>query len=279
VSRRPLRAFRAVQQAGAALLRQPLVPLSFSAAAGSLHLLSWALFVAGDAVDSGVLGALLHGTGMVLYVSSLVWLIEGLGQLGLSLSAGQTVRWGELFRWLGPGSGALGFCLLNLLGGLALIIFSGFVAWTLLMTLLPALSVLPVLLTAVAGLALLLSQLLAPCLVLDAGLSPSRAFRRGWLLLERHWWGLLKLLTLLTLTLCGAVLVGLLTEALLPGFGVAGTGLALVVVLPWLATSVAMAYRQLEQERGAERVTERAVERVVERVSERMAQRLNRSDR
>ena len=248
MSRRRLALRRALQTALAGYRRHPGQLLGFSAAAVGLHLLGWALFAAADLNDSGVLGLLLHAAGIAVYAGSLLWLLEGLSRAGLAVTAGRPLRWRALCRWPGPRSWPLACGLINLAVALVVTALSGFVAWSLVLYLLPALQVLPVLLAVVAGVAVMLSQLLNSCLVLEAGLSPSAAFRQGFLLLERHWAGLLGLGAALCGLLLSPLLLGLLSEGLLPGCGVAATGLGLLAVLPLAANSVAAAYRQLETE-------------------------------
>jgi len=192
----------------------------------------------------------LHGLGVVLYAGSLVWLIEGLSRAGLAVGSGRRLTPSDLYRWHGRCSRRVACGVINLLAALALAALVSFVAWSLVVFLLPGLSLVPAALGLALCLAVAMSQLFNPCLVLERALSPSQAFRRGVQLLERHWLGQLGLLTLLTAILLLPPLLGLLAEALLEGLGVVVTGVALVTVLPLLANSVTAAYLQLLPEFG-----------------------------
>lgn len=236
---------RALGQGLSGLRQQPGLQLGFSAAACGVHLLGWALFGAAEGQASGVLAALLHGLGVVLYAGSLVWLIEGLSRAGLAVGSGRRLTPSDLYRWHGRCSRRVACGVINLLAALALAALVSFVAWSLVVFLLPGLSLVPAALGLALCLAVAMSQLFNPCLVLERALSPSQAFRRGVQLLERHWLGQLGLLTLLTAILLLPPLLGLLAEALLEGLGVVVTGVALVTVLPLLANTVTAAYLQL----------------------------------
>jgi hypothetical protein len=225
---------------------QPWLTWGFCALACGLHLLGWALFAAGQASGSAVIALLLNGVGVGLYVASLIWLIEGLSRLGLAHGTGRRLRWRQLARWHGRQSWRLSLGLLNTALAAAAAALAGFMAWSLVLYLLPALSVLPALLGVAAVAAVLLSQLFCTCLVLDQRLSPSQAFGRGVDLLSGHWPALLTLLPLLLAILAMPFVLGLLAEALGSGLGVVVTGLAMVGVLPVLAATVSAAYRQLQ---------------------------------
>jgi len=243
VSLQPL---RALCSAWRAMQQRPLPLLGFSAAAWGVHGLGWALVAASDWIPSAVLAALLHGVGIGLYAGSLLWLVEGLSRAGLALSAGQRPDWRQLYRWHGRSSRHLACGLLNLLAALALTALVGFVAWSLVVFLLPALSPVPALLALLACAAVGLSQVFNACLVLERRLSPSQAFRRGFVLLEHHWAGLLQLVALLALvTSLPTLLLGLLGEALVAGLGVPITVLAVVAASPLVAMTTTNAYHQL----------------------------------
>ena len=227
---------------------QPQISWGFSALACAVHLLGWGLFAAGHSTGSAVLALLLHTVGVGLYGASLIWLVEGLSRLGLAHGGGRRLRWRQLARWHGRQSWSLALGLLNTMLAAAAAALAGFMAWSLVLFLVPALSVLPGLLAIAAVAAVLLSQLFNPCLVLDQHLSPSAAFSLGVALLIRHWRGLLALLPLLLTLLALPFSLGLLAEAI--GAGLAGvvTGLAMVAVLPVLAATVCATYRQLRPE-------------------------------
>lgn len=235
----------ALREGLAAARRQPRLALGFSALTWTIHLLGWALFAAGHDSSSAVLAVVLHGLGSGLYLAGLIWLIEGLTRLGLALSAGRTLHWRALCRWHGRQSRHLVVGLLNTGLALAATALAGFMSWSLVLFLLPALSILPALLGLTAMLAMGMSQLFNPCLVLEERLSPSRAFGRGVELLRQHWRGLLGLSPLLLGILLLPFVLGLLAEAVGAGLGVAITALAMVAALPLLATTVTAAYRQI----------------------------------
>jgi hypothetical protein len=91
-----------------------------------------------------------------------------------------------------------------------------------------------------------LSQVFNACLVLERQLSPSQAFRQGFVLLEHHWAGLLQLVVLLALaSSVPTLLLGLLAEALVAGLGVPVTVAAVVAASPLVALSTTSAYGQL----------------------------------
>jgi len=246
---RPIGALRR----GLALMRhQPLPLLGFSAAAWGVHGLGWALVAAGDRVPSAVLSAVLHGIGIVLYAGGLLWLVEGLSLAGLALAAGQRPRWRELYKWHGRSSRHVACGLLTLLAALALTALVGFVAWSLVVFLLPALSPVPALLALLACAAVGLSQVFNPCLVLERQLSPTQAFRQGFMVLEHHWAGLLQLVVLLAVaTSLPILLLGLVAEALVAGLGVPVTVLAVVAASPVVALSTTTAFHQLLPELDA----------------------------
>lgn len=243
-----LNSWGAFRQSLIALRQQPLVLLGFSGASLGSHLLSWALFAAAEQVDSGVLAALLHLLGIGLYVGSLLWMIEGFTRAGLTQSQHQRLQW----RDLSPDACLHGrqLCLYGgyLLAALAATALITAVLWSLLLLVIPSLSVVPALLGLVAGGAILLSQMFGPCLVLDTALGPTALFRQGMWLLEHHWPGLMQLSGYLLGLLLMPVLVGVLGEALWPGLGSATTLVALVVVLPLLASTITNAYVQLQPE-------------------------------
>ena len=248
-----LRPLLALRQGFAAVQRQPRLALGFSALACGIHLLGWALFAAGHGSSSAVLALVLHGLGVLLYGASLIWLIEGLTHIGLVLGSGGSLRGRALCHWHGPRSRHLALGLFNTALALAATALAGFMAWSLVLFLLPALSVLPALLGLMAVLAMGLSQLFNPCLVLAERLSPSRAFARGLELLSHHWSGLLGLAPLLLALLLVPFALGLVAEAVGAGLGVVITALAMVMVLPLLAATVTAAYRQLTELRTGAR--------------------------
>lgn len=240
-----LRPLLALREGLSAVRRQPRLALGFSALTWTIHLLGWALFAAGHDSSSAVLAVLLHGLGSGLYLAGLIWLIEGLTRLGLALSAGRTLGWPHLCRWHGRQSRHLVVGLLNTGLALAATALAGFMSWSLVLFLLPALSSFPALLGLLAMLAMGLSQLFNPCLVLEEQLSPSRAFGRGVDLLVHHWRGLLGLTPVLLAILLLPFALGLLAEVVGAGLGVAITALAMVAAFPLLATTVTAAYRQI----------------------------------
>lgn len=240
-----LRPLKALRDGLAALRRRPRRPLTFSALGCGVHLLGWWLFAAGHGQTSSVLAALLNISGVTLYAGSVVWLIEGLTRLALALPGDPLPTWRSLCGWHGRRSLDLACGLLNTTLALAAATLAGFMAWSLALMLLPALSV-AVAITAVAAvMAVGLSQLFNPCLVLEAQLSPSRAFSRGIELFGGHWRGLLALAAMLMALLAGPFWLGLLSEGLHSGAGAVVTLLAMVAVLPLLAVTIAAAYRQL----------------------------------
>ncbi len=222
--------------------------LGFSAAVLSLHLLGWGLFAAGEGGDSGVLSALLHLLGLLVYSTSLLWMIEGLTRAGLALARREQLGWRALWRWRGHHSWRLILSLGTLAAAAAAAALVSFTAWSLLLLVLPGLSLAAALVGLIASTALAISQVFAPCLVLETRMGPAACFRTGVLLLERHGLGLLVLSALLLSTLLAPLLVGLMAETLVPGFSVAVTALAYVVSLPWSANTVALAYLQLQSE-------------------------------
>ena len=238
---------RACRQSWTALRQQPLL-LGFSLVSLGAHLLGWALFAAAEQVDSGVLAALLHLLGIALYAGSLLWMIEGFTQAGLSLAQGQALSWKELSPGSCRHSGRLCLCLGALVAALAATGLITGLIWSLLLLALPAMSVVPALMGLIAAGAVILSQLFGPCLVVDTRLSTAAVFRQGLWLLEHHWAGLLELSSYLVALLLLPLLAGLLAEALVEGLGIAVTALSLVVVLPLITTSVTGAYWQLRPE-------------------------------
>ena len=242
----PLQPIGALRQGLSLVRQQPLPLLAFSAAAWGMHGVGWALVAAGDRIPSAVLGALLHGAGIVLYAGGLLWLVEGLSRAGLALAAGQRPQWRQLYRWHGRSSRRVACGLVTLLTALAFTALVGFVAWSLVVFLLPAVSPVPALLALVACAAVGLSQVFNPCLVLERQLSPTEAFRQGFVVLEHHWAGLLHLVALLAAaTTVPILLLGLLAEALVAALGVPVTVLAVVAASPLVALSTTSAYRQL----------------------------------
>lgn len=242
---RSLRPGRALHQGLSGLRLQPQITWSFCALACCVHLLGWGLFAAGHSLESAVLALLLHSVGVGLYAGGLIWLVEGLSRLGLAHGAGRRLRWRQLARWHGQRSWSLALGLLNTVLAAAAAALAGFMAWSLVLFLLPALSVLPALLAVLAVTAVLLSQLFNPCLVLDQQLRPSQAFGQGMVLLQRHWIGIVALLPLLLALLALPFGLGLLAEALGAGLGGVVTVLAMVAVLPLVSAIQCAAYRQL----------------------------------
>ncbi|MBM5792503.1 MAG: hypothetical protein FJ049_02975 [Cyanobacteria bacterium M_surface_7_m2_037] len=242
-----LNGWGAFQQSWAGLGRQPLL-LVFSLSALGTHLLGWALFAAADAVDSGVLAALLHLSGLALYGGSLIWMIEGFTLAGLAIAREQSIHWHELSPAECRHSGRLCIYLMWLAGALAAVALITGVIWSLALLLLPGLSAVPALLGLIAAAAVVISQLFGPCLVLDTRLKGMALFRQGVWLLEHHGPGLLLLCCGLIALLGVPVLIGLLAEGLVSGGGPLVTALALVVVLPLITTTVTSAYVQLRPE-------------------------------
>jgi aerobic-type carbon monoxide dehydrogenase small subunit (CoxS/CutS family) len=140
--------------------------VGFSLTATALHLLGWALFAAGHDTGSGILNALLRLVGVPLYFLSLLWLIQGLTRGGLDAAAGHRPRWRELCRWSASDGLRLGLSLLTAAAGLALAALIGFVGWSLVIFLAPALSVVAILLALVLLGGVALSQVFNACLVL-----------------------------------------------------------------------------------------------------------------
>jgi hypothetical protein len=242
----PLQPLAALRRGLALMGQQPLPLLGFSGAAWGVHGLGWALVATGDRSPSAVLSALLHGIGILLYAGGLLWLVEGLSRAGLALAAGQRPEWGELYRWHGRQSRRVACGLLTLLAALAFTALVGFVAWSLVVLLLPALSPVPALLTLLACGAVGLSQVFNACLVLERQWSPTQAFRQGFVVLEHHGAGVLQLVALLAVaTTLPILLLGLLAEAAVAGLGVPVTVLAVVAASPVVALSTTAAYTQL----------------------------------
>lgn len=246
---RPVRlnSWAAFQQSWAGLGRQPLL-LVFSLSALGTHLLGWALFAAADVVDSGVLAALLHLSGLALYGGSLIWMIEGFTLAGLAIARQQSIHWQELSPAECRHSGRLCLYLIWLAAALAAVALITGVIWSLALLLLPGLSAVPALLGLMAAAAVVISQLFGPCLVLDTRLKGMALFRQGVWLLEHHGPGLLLLCCGLIALLGVPLVLGLLAEGMVSGFGPMVTALALVVVLPLITTTVTGAYVQLRPE-------------------------------
>ena len=238
---------KACRQSWTAVRQQPLL-LGFSLVSLGAHLLGWALFAAAEQVDSGVLAALLHLLGLALYAGSLLWMIEGFTQAGLSLAKGQAITWKALSPGACRHSGRLCLCLGALVAALAATGLITGLLWSLLLLARPAMSVVPALLGLIAAGAVILSQLFGPCLMVDTRLSTTSVFRQGVWLLEHHWAGLIELSGYLLVLLLLPLLAGLLAEALVEGLGIAATVVSLVVVLPLITTSVTGAYWQLRPE-------------------------------
>lgn len=238
---------RAFWQSCTALRQQPLL-VCFSLISLSTHLFGWALFAAADQVGSGVLAALLHLLGLVIYVGSLFWLIEGLTRTSLAQVQGEMMSWKSLSPLRCRDSRRLSLWFGTLLVVLGVIALCTVLLWSLLVLFLPALSVVPVLLGLITAAAVALSQIFGPCMVADTGLSGSALFRQGVLLLEHHWAGLVVLSCYLIGLVLLPFVVGLLAEALLEGLGSLATVLSLVVSLPLITTTVASAYWQLRPE-------------------------------
>lgn len=243
-----LDSWRAWRQSWVSLSQHPWPLLGFSGAVLALHLLGWALFAVAEGQESAVLSALLHLLGLGLYSASLLWMVEGLSRGGLAIARQQPLRWQALWRWRGRRSWRLLRSLAAVAAATAGAALMSFALWSLLLLLLPSLSLAAALLGVIGTGAVLLSQLFGPLLVIDGRMNPSASFRTGAVLLEHHWPGLLLLVTLLLATLLGPLVIGLLAEALMQGLGVAATALACVVSLPLVATAVAHAYLQLQPE-------------------------------
>ena len=135
--------------------------------------------------------------------------------------------------------------MLTAAAGLALAALIGFVGWSLVIFLAPALSVVTILLALVLLGGVALSQVFNACLVLAADQSPSGAFRIGLRTLERRWPTLLGLGAACSGLALVPLALGLLAEALVQGQGVLATGIALLVVIPWISGMVTATYRQL----------------------------------
>lgn len=253
MSRSTLRPLQALLQGVRTLRQQPRLAFGFSALSCGVHLLGWALVAIGEASDSAVLTLMLRAVGGVVYAGSLLWLIEGLTRIGLALSAGHAVRWRQLCRWHGRRSRDLALGLLNTGMALGAAAFAAFVAWSLTLFLLPGFSLVPALLGGMTMLTVALSQLFNPCLVLDQKLSPSQAFSGGWLLLRQHGAGTAGLGVVVVITLLTPFVLGLLSEALVPGRSAIVTVVLMVAALPLLATTITAAYRQLDPIRPAAR--------------------------
>ena len=240
-----LRIGQAVRDGWRGLRRCPGVLLGFSGAASGLHLLGWGLFAAGHSGPEGFLALVLDGAGLALYGLSVLWLIQGLSRAGLALAAGQAPRWSSLRRWRGGEAWRLLLALCTAGAALALAGLLGFVAWSLVVFLVPGLSLIPALLTLLLLTAVASSQLFLACLVIQDRHSPSEAFRRGLALLEPLWPSLLGLTAMAGLILVVPFALGLLAEATLAGLGAAVTVLALVTALPLLSGTITAAYHQL----------------------------------
>ena len=248
--------------------RQPRLLLGFSALGCGLQGLGWQLFALGHRAESGIQALLLHGLGLVLYLGSLTWLIDGLSRAALSLSAGRHSSWRRIGHWHGTRSWWLALGLLN--GGVtaSVLALAGFIGGSLLLQLIEALGLAAVLgqqalvnllpypcslLGAVVG---LLSQLFNPSLVIGERLRPSQAYQRGWRVLNRHGAALLRLLAWLAAILLAPFLLLLLVQAgltllsldLTPPIALLVFWPAMVTALPLLACSVAAAYRQVSPE-------------------------------
>lgn len=250
MKRTPLRVTAALKQGWAGLWASPGGLIGFCAAGLSVHLIGWGLFSAGQLVDSTVLALLLDAVGVSLYGASLVWLVEGMTRAGLSLAAGEGLRWRRLYRWPSPLSLALSVSLLYLLVALSAVAVAGFLAWSLVVLWLPALEAVLALLSLIAMVGLILSQLFLACLVISARLRPSQAFRTGLRLLEHHGLGLLKLAAVLMALLliplgAGVVAVGVSAEQLREPTVLLATLAALLLIVPLLALTTTAAYRQL----------------------------------
>jgi hypothetical protein len=242
-----LNGWAAFRQSCRGLGRQPLL-LAFSLVALATHLLGWGLFAGAEQVDSGVLAALLHLSGIVLYGGSLIWMIEGFTLAGLAVARKQSIHWHELSPTECRHSARLILYLAFLAGALAAVAVLTSLLWSLLLLLVPSLSAVPALLGVIAALAVLISQLFGPCLVLDTRLTGIALFRQGVWLLEHHGAGLLLLCSGLSGLLLIPLAVGLLGEAVASGFGALATVAASAVVLPLITTTVTGAYVQLRPE-------------------------------
>jgi hypothetical protein len=242
-----LNSWLAFQQSWRGIAHQPLL-LAFSLVALGTHLSGWALFAGAEQVDSGVLAALLHLSGIALYGGSLIWMIEGFTLAGLAIAREQTIHWQELSPSECRHSGRLSLYLAYLACALVAVALVTGLIWSLMLLVLPDLSAAPALLGLIAALAVVISQLFGPCLVLDTRLRGTALFRQGVWLLERHSPGLLLLSSGLVGLLLIPLLIGLVAEALVSGLGLLTTLVALVGVLPLLTTTVTGAYVQLRPE-------------------------------
>lgn len=260
-----LQAVACVRQGWQLLLRQPVLLLGFSALGCGLQGLGWQLFALGHRVDSGVQALLLHGLGLVLYLGSLTWLIDGLSRAALSLSSGRRSSWRRIGHWHGRRSWWLALGLLNAGMTATGIALAGFIVGSLVLQLIEALglaglleqqtlvNLMPYPCSLLGALAGLLSQLFNPALVIAERLRPSQAYQRGWRLLNRHGLALVQLLPLLAAILLSPFLLLLLLQT---GFTLLSFELSspivplvfwptMVAALPLLACTVATAYRQL----------------------------------
>lgn len=259
-------------QAGAALRRgwqllgrQASLLVGFSALGCGMQGLGWQLFALGHRADSGVQALLLHSLGLGLYLGSLIWLVDGLTRAGLSLSAGRRSSWRRIGHWHGERSWCLALGLLN--AGLTALVaaLAGFMLGSLVLQLIDALglssllgqqtllNLLPYPCSLSGALVALLSQLFNPALVIAERLSPSQAYHQGWRLWNRHWPGLLRLLSLLAGILLSPFVLLLLLQTvqtildleLASPLLLVVFWLAMVSALPLLACTVAAAYRQV----------------------------------
>ena len=250
MKRTPLRVIQALQQGWSGLWACPAGLIGFCAAGLGLHLIGWGLFSAGQLVESTVLALLLDAVGLSLYLASLAWLVEGMTRAGLSLAAGQALAWRTLYRWPSPRSLALSIGMAYLLLALIATAVAGFLAWSLLVLVLPPLGAVAALLTLIAITGLAISQLFMACLVVSAKLRPSQALRTGLRLLEHHGFGLVKLAAVLMALLlvplgAGLVAVGISSEQLRETSVLLATLATLLMIVPLLALTTTAAYRQL----------------------------------
>jgi hypothetical protein len=232
--------------AGWRLLHQhPRLLIAFSLSTLGLHWLGWALFAVAAQVNSGVLSALLHGSGITLYGGSLLWMVEGLTRAALNLWQGAPISWRKLWRgemlhrWILLGS--LGYLIAAELTA-ALI---SFVVWSLVVVVWPGMGAAPVLVGLVAATALAISQQFTACLVIASGSGPLATFRAGMVLLEHHWTGLAQLAGVVLAIFVSPLLVGLFAEAMVAGLGIVATALGFGIVLPLMAATVTAAFHQL----------------------------------
>ena len=237
----------AFQQSWRGLARQPVL-LAFSLVALGTHLLGWALFAGAERVESGVLAALLHLSGIALYTGSLIWMIEGFPLAGLAIAREQSIHWQELSPAECRHSWPLSLYLAFLATALVAVALITGALWSLLLLLLPDLSAVPALLGLIAAIAVVISQLFGPCLVLDTRLRGVAMFRQGVWLLEHHGPGLLLLCCGLVGLLLIPLVLGFLAEAVISGLGPLATIAVFMVVLPLLTTTMTGAYVQLRPE-------------------------------